>query len=413
MSALRALIADDDRLSRILAKGLLTKWGFEIIEADDGNQAWEILQNDPTITIALLDWMMDGFTGLELASKIHAELSDRFIYIIMVSAKGEKKDIIMGLESGAHDYIPKPYDPIELLARINVAKRMTDKELILRKQRIQLQTYADEMETVAEQRAKMLVHADRLATIGTLTAGVAHEINNPTTFISGNIQFLIKCWPDLEKAMTFYLKENKNNKVKLLSEEGLDVLNGIQEGVIRITDIVSGLKSFARQGVDADSMTAISIAECMERALKFCHNRLKHSVNVTNTIPSDLPLILGNSQKLEQVFVNLLVNAADAMEGMDEQNILLASKHTKDKVTISIRDMGHGIDEKKLEKIWNPFFTTKEVGKGTGLGLSIIKNIIESHKGTIDVHNHPDGGAEFTIKLIIPRRRNDSIHANS
>ncbi|MCH8194086.1 MAG: hypothetical protein IIA65_08715 [Planctomycetes bacterium] len=168
------------------------------------------------------------------------------------------------------------------------------------------------MEELAEARSKQLIHAERMATVGLLSAGIAHEINNPTTFISGNVQTLRKFWADLKPALeTDDLNAIEPHKLAFILEEMSNTIDGIHSGAMRISKIVNGLQAFCRK--DEGNMKPCDIVACIEQSLELCHNTLKYHVKVEKTLDPDLPEIMGDAQQLEQVLINLFTNAAHAI----------------------------------------------------------------------------------------------------
>ena len=264
---------------------------------------------------------------------------------------------------------------------------------------IQLQHYGSEMGKLAEERSKQLVHAERMATVGLLSAGIAHEINNPATFIAGNVQTLGKFYEDVEPILRERTQQGCENSEKLefILDEMPKAVEGIRNGVSRISRIVTGLKSFCRK--NENSVGACDINTCIEQALELCHNALKYHVTIEKDLAENLSRIMADSQQIEQVLINLFVNAADAMMEKGQGTLSIKSQSADNSVVVKISDTGPGISDDKLDDIWQPFFTTKPPDKGTGLGLFTVRGIIENHEGVINLENKSSGGVEFTITL--------------
>ncbi len=259
-----------------------------------------------------------------------------------------------------------------------------------------------------------ILQREKMASIGQLAAGVAHEINNPTGFIMSNLGTLGKYVDKLTEyinaqslalesikaeELSAGLKETRK-KLKLDYVIG-DVGQLIQEsidGAERIKKIVQNLKNFSR--VDQAEYKAADINECIESTLNIVWNELKYKTTVEKEYGS-LPLIKCYPQQLNQIFMNLLVNAAQAIEKQGTIKIKTWNGNGDGTVNISISDTGSGIPEDKLDKIFDPFFTTKPVGKGTGLGLSIVYDIVKKHKGDIRVESTVGSGTAFTIKIPV------------
>ncbi len=257
-----------------------------------------------------------------------------------------------------------------------------------------------------------LVESEKMASLGVLTAGVAHEINNPVNFISGGIESLKDNYAELKKLLE--LIENpepgksieetwkgidifkKEIDLKSLLPEMEVLINTIENGALRTSEIVKGLRNFSR--LDEDEMKKASIEEGIDSTLVILNNKIKSRIKVMKTYEG-IPQIMCYPGQLNQVFLNILSNAADAIEAKGE--IRIKTWQHENAVYISFRDTGSGMPESISAHIFEPFFTTKQVGKGTGLGLSISYGIIKKHKGTIEVKSEPGKGTEFIITLPI------------
>ncbi|MCJ8331586.1 MAG: response regulator [Lentisphaeria bacterium] len=396
---MNVLIADDELISLKLRSRLVAKWGYEVCTADNGLDAWNLINSEDSPNVLILDWQMPGMSGPEICQKITSELSDRQFYIILLTAKNKEEDIVTGLESGAHDYLTKPFNSAELKCRLKIAQQLIENQLIIAKQNISIQETADKLEILAKEQAKQLIHADRLATLGTMSAGIAHEINNPTTFISGNIQTMERFWKDeLAGLLEKEIDQGSNSRLEFIHTEMPDMFTSIHDGIKRIHTIVNGLKLFSRKRKVQRSVNILK--SIVDSSVHMCESVLPKSshVSINVKIPEDIEVDI-DAQHIEQVLINLITNAAQAMEGQDKSQIDIHQEISDTDVSVFIEDNGPGIPQKVLEKIWDPFFTTKDPGKGTGLGLSICQQIIESHDGTLSVANIKDGGARFTMKL--------------
>lgn len=267
-----------------------------------------------------------------------------------------------------------------------------------------------------------LQQSQKLASIGQLAAGVAHEINNPTGFVSSNLGSLRDYQGDLIRLMDLYgaLKDTVKSasrspgasdlvdqveKIEAYEEEIdldyirndiIDLIDESKDGTERIKKIVEDLKHFAHPGQDKIQDTDIN--KELSSTLNVVNNELKYKARVVKAF-NPLPIIMANPQQLNQVFINILVNAAHAIEKMGE--IRISTQELDGYVQIRISDTGCGIAEENLGKIFEPFFTTKEVGKGTGLGMNIAYNIIQKHKGDIRVESRVGEGTTFIISLPV------------
>ena len=279
------------------------------------------------------------------------------------------------------------------------------KDITLRKKaRKELaEAYADLKATQSQ-----MLQREKMASVGQLAAGVAHEINNPVGFVSSNLTTLAKYIDRLtgfihlqDKAVNSDLRQElqgarKELKIDYIAEDAKDLIRESLEGTDRVSTIVRGLKSFSR--VDEAQRQAADINECLEATLNIVWNELKYKAAVTKEY-GDIPRTICNPQQLNQVFMNFLVNAAQAIAKQGE--IRIRTSHENNWILVSIADTGCGIAAENLPRIFEPFFTTKEIGKGTGLGLSISYDIIKKHGGDIAVASEPGRGTTFTVKIPV------------
>ncbi len=231
-------------------------------------------------------------------------------------------------------------------------------------------------------KQEQLIQAGKLATLGELTTGVAHELNNPLN----NIGLFIGNAIDL---LTFGKADEQN----VLTE-----LQQAMQQVRKATEIISHLRTFGRAATF--SREPVAIKPVIERALSLMREQLRlRQIEVEMLLGPEDPVVIGNAIQLEQVFINLLTNARDALAEAPRKVISICALVREDLLTLEFRDTGTGIPEGLEQRIFDPFFTTKEVGAGTGLGLSITYGIIQEHRGTIWVENHPGEGAAFFVQL--------------
>ncbi|QWV92982.1 PAS domain S-box protein [Geomonas oryzisoli] len=257
-----------------------------------------------------------------------------------------------------------------------------------------------------------LLQQEKMASIGQLAAGVAHEINNPMGFISSNLGTMVKYLERLEgflevqsagiaetapEQMRQEIAEaRKKFKVDYILGDARSLLSESQDGAERVRGIVQNLKSFSR--VDDAQASYVDLNECLESTVTIAWNELKYKTTLVRDY-GELPPVKCRPQQLNQVFLNMLVNAAHAIEKQGE--ITIRTRRDGDEVLIAFSDTGAGIPDEIKSRIFEPFFTTKEVGKGTGLGLSISYDIIKKHQGSIEVESSVGEGTTFTIRLPI------------
>ena len=383
------LIADDDRTNMMFLKKGVKNLPYNFIFVDDGTQALEAML-DQSFDLFLLDVFMPGLTGFEVIENYKKERPDSDIPFLFLTGNDDKEAILNGFNLGAVDYITKPYSMQEIRKRIQIHHD-------LYKSRKELDNYAKEMEKIAEARAEQLIHADRLATLGTMAAGIMHEINNPATFISGNIQILQnKFLPVIQKILEESGK-TEDMKVKIMMEELPKMCEGVLTGVARIRKITDGLKAFSRS--HKTELKTIDLGTCVKNALLFCDSSVPKTITINYEDSSEEMYFSGDAQQIEQIIINLIINSSHALESTSDPQISISTSKQFGNVIIKLRDNGPGIPEDVLQKIWQPFFTTKPKGKGTGLGLAICKEMIEAHNGSLEYTGEYGTGAEFTITI--------------
>ena len=383
------LVIDDDPIVQKILVSMLKQAGYDVIQAFRADEGLAIAEKKIPELI-LLDIMMPEMNGFEAITKLKEHEATQEIPVIFLSAKVEPADKVKGLELGAADFVNKPFDRAELQARIRT-------QIKLKRQEEALKGYSQNLEKMVEERTRQLLHADRLASLGTLSAGIAHEINNPTTFITGNLQTFEQFWRVALNFLEKIPEAKEDKKLQYVLKELPAMIQSIRYGADRITEIVSGLKTFARK--DSSEKKNTDVRQCLDEALSLTHNRLKYYVTIDKDIDPDLPKLWANAQQLVQVFVNLLLNTADAVGEREGRLSIKITKYGVKKVKIEFRDDGQGIPPEIRGKIFDPFFTTKPLGQGTGLGLSITHGIIQDHNGTIEVESEPARGSIFTITL--------------
>jgi len=261
---------------------------------------------------------------------------------------------------------------------------------------------------------EQLVNSEKMASLGQLTAGIAHEINNPINFVSANVKPLKKDFAEIKELLQKVrnLHETKNKEailkeiddyanqmdIDFIDQEIEKLLNGIDEGAQRTKEIVLGLRSFSR--MDEDEFKKVDIHDGLDSTLMLLKNKLKNRINIHKEY-DNIPVVECLPGKINQAILNIVNNAAQAIESEGDIYISTKFDKTKNRISISISDNGRGIPKPIRKKIFEPFFTTKEVGQGTGLGLSITYGIIEKHNGSIEVVSEAGKGSEFIITLPI------------
>lgn len=283
--------------------------------------------------------------------------------------------------------------------------------------RFEVQQLLSENATLRERQRRMeqsLIHAEKMASLGQLAAGVAHELNNPLGYILSNIttfrsyiqsynqliglyQALRQAEPvqiiDLQKQIDeLYRKDD----IEFMLTDSVELVNDSIEGAMRLRDIITSLRRFSHP--DRGQLETLSINEVLESTVKIIWNEIKNRTVIEYHFATELLLVRVNPSQLSQVILNLLLNASQAMD-KSTAIIRIYTAAVGDSVQIKICDNGIGMSAAVMKRIFEPFYTTKDVGKGTGLGLSLSKAIIEEHQGQIDVESAPGQGSCFTIML--------------
>lgn len=266
-----------------------------------------------------------------------------------------------------------------------------------------LQTAHDRLKRTQQQ----LVHSEKMASLGQLVAGVAHELNNPISFVLGNVHALRKYGDRLQTYLAaMHANQPQETLAALHAELRIghvladlpSLIEGTIEGAQRTSDIVKGLKRFS--AMDAEERTRVDLAEVIEQAIHWVEKGTRKPIQIhwNHAAPCH---VLGNSGQLLQVLMNLLQNAFDALDANEQSDrqVWVSLHVSGQQVISSVRDNGSGIAPDILTRIFDPFFSTKPAGKGTGLGLSISYGIVEQHGGELTASNHPDGGAAFRLTL--------------
>lgn len=411
------LIADDndDMRSYIIT---LLKDDYEIIVAKNGEEAFEIAKKYRPQVI-LCDVMMPIMDGYQLTKKIKSDPLLQHTSLILLTARSGNASIMSALAVGADDYLCKPFSSEELKARTAAALRSYRAYMKLVATNTQLDytknNLADSYEELEkvhqelkETQLQLLQHS-KLASIGQLAAGVAHEINNPIAFVTSNVELLKKYFLFLKDCFDYaniqfrtLPQEEKQQWEALCTQKNItSVMKTVPEvisesivGLERVADIVSDLKSFSRSG--QVEIQEANINQCIDLILKIIGTELRYKCKITKQY-SELPLLQCNARQLNQVFMNILLNAGQAIKTKGDITICTQAKN--DEIIVMISDSGEGINPEYLDKLFDPFFTTKPVGQGTGLGLSISYNIIKEHGGRIDVQSKIGEGTTFTIYL--------------
>lgn len=413
------LLVDDNALNLDTLLATLGDY-YELRVAVDGKTAIKLINDGYLPDLILLDVMMPDMDGYSVCRYLKDKKETHNIPIIFISALNNNVDEAKGLELGAVDYISKPFSP-------NIVRKRISTHLELKHHRDSLQNQVtdktqqltaayDDLKNIYDQ----MVQQEKMASLGQLAAGVAHEINNPTGFVSSNLATLEKYVSRLNEWIMFIepvlqsiddteiteklFEKKRALKLNYIADDISDLITESKDGIDRITSIVRNLKSFSR--VKDDDFKSIDLHECLDSALNISWHEIKYKAVIKKEYVN-VPPISVLPQQLGQVFVNVLVNAAQAIE--EQGTITITTRLEGEWAVVKIHDTGSGISTDKIEQIFKPFFTTKDVGKGTGLGLSVCADIIQKHQGSITAESVPNHGTCFTIKLPMLKRYQDAI----
>ena len=386
----RLLVVDDDIKSTKLITAYLKPFVKQAMVAKDGESAYRMaLKEDPDIIV--MDWSMPIMNGLESTLLLKADERTKDIPIILTTGMmTQSSDLRVALEAGAMDYLQKPFDEIELTARVKSAikasrtyREVKDKNEQIKRINHDLLKQKNELQGTLRALNSMqqrMIDTEKMASIGILSAGISHEINNPLNFIKHGVMSLER--------------ELRNEKVHL-TKKTVNIFRAINEGVKRASLIVKSLNNFSKS--DNTVKKSCNLHQIIENCLVVLNTKLKERIEVRREFWADPIFITGNEGKLHQALLNVLANAEQAIS--EKGTISIRTVQDERFIHIFIADSGIGIAAENIHKISDPFFTTKPVGKGTGLGLAITYQIIEQHGGRIFVSSESNKGTTFEFRF--------------
>lgn len=409
------LVVDDNPANLQVLSSFLDQSSFEVWAARSGEKALQRLENDNLPDLILLDVMMPGIDGFETCKHLKSNPRVQDIPVIFMTALSETADKVKGLRLGAVDYITKPFQHEEVLVRIenHLKLRNLTKTLIAKNAELQ-------------QTQTQLIQVEKVAALGQLTAGIAHEVNNPINFIAGNLNFVEQYVKEVVSLLSLYQQylpdppdeiqiAIQKSDLSFLLNDLSKIIQSMQVGTSRVTEIVSSLNNFSRHREAGKKLA--NLHEGLESTLLILGHRLKSNAHHPDIQLikeyGNLPLIECYPGEMNQVFMNLICNAIDAIEETYKNKdldtiykhpgvIKIKTEAIGEQVILRIADNGSGINKAEQTKIFDAFYTTKPLGKGTGLGLSIAYQIVvNNHHGKLTYHSKPGEGIEFIIELPI------------
>lgn len=415
---IRLLLVDDEELIFTVIKTLLSgQPDINLFYCSDAAQAIKVaLRIKPTVI--LQDLVMPDIHGLELVKQYREQSETARIPIIVLSANNDDETKGESFDAGANDYMVKLPDVIEFTARIRYhsAAYLAHKKLYSTIKRL-------------EETQNQLLQSEKMASIGQLAAGVAHEINNPVGFVNSNVGSLKDYMRDIFSLIAAYEKldadgaTDTNDKENIqairkkidwdyLKQDSENLLEECADGLQRIKKIVNDLKDFSR--VDEAEWQWADIHRGIDSTINIVNNEIKYKADVVKEY-GDLPSVECIPSQINQVILNMSVNAAHSIKERGvitlrtgTANGICDNPHKQTTVAdepywvwLQISDTGEGMQPDVIQRIFDPFYTTKPIGTGTGLGLSLSYGIIHRHGGQIKVESHPGEGTTFTVWLPI------------
>jgi two-component system NtrC family sensor kinase len=408
----RVLVVDDEEQVRDLLSNYLGA-SYPCSKAASADEALQLLAEEP-YALVIADVVMPGRNGIELLREITSRYPDTMV--VMVSGIARTQRVLDAVRLGAYDYLLKPCD-LDVLSM--TVERALERRALLRAARyykVDLERRNEELrrsKAELESLQAQIIQSEKMASLGQLAAGVAHELNNPAGFLYGNMEMLGELARGLERLLRFYetvpLGGEEAARARAIKEEiGYEttlgdlrsIVDDCRDGAERIRDVVQNLRTFSR--LDEAEFKKVDIHEGIDSTLRLLMRFYGDGRVRLARDYGELPPVDCYAGQLNQVWLNLLVNAAFAVREGGEVRITTWGEG--ERVVVRVSDTGRGIAPEHLTRIFDPFFTTKPVGEGTGLGLSVTYSIVERHGGEIAVESEQGRGTTFTVTLPVDVR---------
>lgn len=393
---MKVLIAEDDKNARMLLECMLVDWEYDVVVACDGNEAWELINAPDSPSLLILDWMMPGIDGVELCRRIRQVDDNVPKYIILLTAIGNKKATVWGLESGANDFITKPFDHNELRARVGVGKRVVKLQSALASNVKQLELEITNRKRAEEERLKLeaqIQQAQKFESLNVMAGSIAHNFNNLLTGVRGNLDLALSRLPTESPA-------TKN-------------IRAADKAANRAGKLSTLMLTYVGQSkVDIQTINMVEIIKEMTAMLEM---DVSKNVVLKFNLSPEPAFFKGDPGQIHQVIMNLVTNAAEAIGDADGTISLtidtIFCDHTSFQrpflddnlpdgkyVCFEVSDNGCGMDEETLAKVFDPFFTTKFTGRG--LGMAAVLGIQRTHRGAVSLNSKPGKGT--TVRVLFP-----------
>jgi two-component system NtrC family sensor kinase len=408
------LIVDDIEANLVVLRALLEDVDCTVTSASSGTQALRALLKQE-FAVLLLDVQMPEMDGYEVARHVRMNPTTRDVPIIFLTAAHDSpENVARGYGSGAVDFLFKPLDSTVLLSKVRIflelysaRQKLADANLELGRKNLELAALAeaeakaanrlrvanDELTTAyqdLQSAQSQLVQSAKMASLGELVAGVAHEINNPLAFVLSHLDTIHRALDQFRLELPAAVPQPAEDHWQRAHSR----LGETQVGLGRIRDLVLKLRTFSR--LDEGERKVVSIRECVESVVTILGHRLRDQVSIVTEL-GEPDMLDCFPSLLNQVLLNLVANSLDAIEG--KGTVTIKAGGEGDMFVITIADTGSGIPPELRDRVLEPFFTTKPVGQGTGLGLSIAYSIIRKHEGSFELSEAPGGGTLARIRL--------------
>ncbi|NEO87137.1 MAG: response regulator [Spirulina sp. SIO3F2] len=434
------LCIDDEAIIRDTLKRQIRRevgWSYQIETAENGDDAFDLIEElkGEKIPIALVicDYFMPGLAGDQVLIKIHQDLPETCK--VMLTGKASLDGVNEAIQSAnLYRYIVKPWEPQDLILTVKSGLQSyhNHQEIYAKNRQLeQLNQEQQELIQVLEAKENLLtqaqlqvIQAEKMSSLGQMLAGITHEINNPINFVCGSVQFLDQCLKEIYQLFALYeqyypqahpeIQKLKDEiEIEYLVEDTQEILESMKTTTKLLRDISHSMRNFARQ--DSGTLEKYDIQKSISTALMILTYQLKANAQrpriQVHYEPIDLPPVLAYPSQLNQVFLNLIANAIDALEeasqgksyALLEQNpnqIWITFSVNPDQLCIQVRDNAGGIPEQIYERIFDNFFTTKGIDHGTGIGLHVSRQIIEeNHNGKLYFQSKVSVGTTFIVEL--------------